>query len=287
MVNVGTAVTPDEATGVTVIKLPTRTTSTVDIRGGVPGTVFTPEWLMQGHGMLDAIVLSGGSVMGFGAIHGVSQAIYEDRGGANMWHNIPLVSGAIIFDSPFHRTKSYPGVPEGRRAYANAGQSVPTGPEGAGRAATIGKLFAIKDGVNLGQAAKYVEIGDLKILVVTVLNSVGGVINPNGKFAPPFEKFNKVEELKALRILRSEANTTITAVIINHEFPAVELKQMARQIHMALGSVIQPFATMYDGDVLFLASTNEVKEHDIASVKAGVLAGNALKSAVWELVEQS
>lgn len=64
----------------------------MDIRGGSPGHLFPRD------GLVDGVVLSGGSLLGLECGTGVSAEIWKHRQFDSGWDGIPLVKGAIIFD---------------------------------------------------------------------------------------------------------------------------------------------------------------------------------------------
>jgi L-aminopeptidase/D-esterase-like protein len=53
-------------------------------------------------------------------------------------------------------------------------------------------------------------------------------------------------------------NTTLSVIVTNQAMNLRELNQMARQVHSSLARAIDPFHTMYDGDVLYAVTTNEL-----------------------------
>jgi L-aminopeptidase/D-esterase-like protein len=56
-------------------------------------------------------------------------------------------------------------------------------------------------------------------------------------------------------------NTRLTIVITNRVIDTPLLKQLAKDKHTSMARAIHPFHTMYDGDVLYLVTTNEVNKY--------------------------
>jgi L-aminopeptidase/D-esterase-like protein len=85
----------------------------------------------------------------------------------------------------------------------------------------------------------------------------------------------------------SKGNTTLTLVVTNLHLSATALKQAARQIHSSMARAIQPFHTIYDGDVLYMVTTNAIENRRIDSVSLGILASELAWDAIlccrnWE-----
>src|SRR5213078_650231 len=85
-----------------------------------------------------------------------------------------LVSGAIIYDFGPRRNSIYPDKNLGRAALkAAAPNAFALGPRGAGRSATCGKWYHPPyKGEPSGQGAAFAHVGDTKLAVFTVVNSV-------------------------------------------------------------------------------------------------------------------
>ena len=72
-------------------------------------------------------------------------------------------------------------------------------------------------------------------------------------------------------------NTTLTVVVTNQQLDDRSLGQLGRQVHSSMARAIQPFHTLYDGDVLFAVSTNEILGDGL---DVGPLAHNHLRSGL-------
>jgi L-aminopeptidase/D-esterase-like protein len=81
-------------------------------------------------------------------------------------------------------------------------------------------------------------------------------------------------------------NTTLTLVITNQKLPAAQLRQLSRQIHTSMARAIYPFHTMADGDVLFMATTDEVENPELNPNTLGLIASEIAWDAVLNSVEK-
>jgi 6-aminohexanoate-oligomer endohydrolase len=79
---------------------------------------------------------------------------------------------------------------------------------------------------------------------------------------------------------RRAGNTTLTVVVTNRRLGHRELQQLGRQVHSSMARAIQPFHTLYDGDVLFTATTAEVDGDRVSEGVLGVIASELAWDAV-------
>lgn len=188
-------------TGLTLFLFPNKKSwGAVDVTGGSPGHLFPQD------GAVEAIVLSGGSLLGLESGTGVSAELWKSRGFNSGWAHIPLVRGAIIFDYTARDNSFYPDHALGRAAAA-AAIAMPKkdtntfflGQAGAGYSATCGKslLSAEKKLAYCefaGQGAGFRLLGkrptatiasgpenDVWIACFVVCNAVGHIVDHNGK----------------------------------------------------------------------------------------------------------
>ncbi|MFZ2344874.1 MAG: hypothetical protein WAW08_09785, partial [Candidatus Microthrix parvicella] len=87
-------------TGVTVVLLPEGSIGSAEVRGGAPATrefdVLAPTATVT---RLDAVVLSGGSAFGLGAVDGVVTGLAAaGRGFVTAGGVVPIVAGMSLFD---------------------------------------------------------------------------------------------------------------------------------------------------------------------------------------------
>ena len=263
-----------------------------DRRGGAIGAVF------DDFGIANGFCFSGGSLYGLEAVFGVMEYFHEKSGFSNDWMKIPDIPGAIIFDFGPRQNAIYPDKKLGYFAasHAKIGR-IPTGQYGAGRLATVGKGFDFTLGQLSGQGASFKEIGDVKILAISVVNAIGAIMDRTGQAVLGHFDRQSGQRIDLLDMLQHEVstqtvqdektkteNTTLTLVITNHKFGSYHLKQIARQLHSSMSKMIYPFHTSNDGDILFFASTNEI-EPIFDDVRFSMLASEVVWDAVLSIVD--
>ncbi|MFL6120180.1 P1 family peptidase [Actinophytocola sp.] len=283
----GTAEYGEGPTGCTVIYVPKGARTAVDARGGAVG-------LSGGYQFHHAVVLAGGSVYGLEAAAGVSTELLHRAENRTHWAALAHVSGAVVYDFSTRATAIAPDAALGRAALENslAGR-VPVGQCGAGRATSVGKIdydraeFA-------GQGAAFGAFGDAKVLVVTVVNAVGVVVDRDGTVVrgnyhrdtgerrTPAIDYADSFTTGAVPARTVAGNTTLTVVVTNVRLTDVALRQFATQVHSSMHRAIQPFHTELDGDTLFALTTDEV---ELTGTAAGL--GALASEVAWDAVLSS
>lgn len=76
------------------------------------------------------------------------------------------------------------------------------------------------------------------------------------------------------------SNTTISLVVTNRKLPFAAVQRMGFQMHSSMGRAIQPFATGWDGDVHFAATTDEVDDPDLPEAEIATLASEVMWDAI-------
>lgn len=292
-IEVGTAEYTDGPTGVTVIHVPAGARTSIDDRGGAIGIVGRYEY---NH----AICLAGGSVYGLGAAAGVSAGLLEREQNKVDWQHLRTVSGAIIYDFSARDNAISPDAALGRAAldWAKPGE-FPVGRCGAGIAASAGKVDYGRAEFT-GQGAAFRQVGRAKVLVATVTNPVGVIVDRDGSVVrgnydpatgqrthPAVDFAESFAAEESPRIQRG--NTTLTVVITNVALADRELAQFGKQVHSSMHRAIQPFHSSLDGDTLFALTTDEV---DLASVTGEaelscVGLGTIASEVAWDAVLSS
>ena len=287
-------------TGTTVLYFPKKALVAIDVRGGAPGTLNSDAARLAGdEGFVSAVVLSGGSAYGLSAATGVSNALKDRSPDPGDWRNVAVVMGAIIFDLGDRRYNAVTPDDALGRAALNAARPgwVPIGARGAGSFAMQGGYF---DRQHSGQGAAFLQAGETKVLVITVVNAIGSIVDRSGNLLRCFhpvvgpcpaiaEKFKA--QLAALGAAKAAdsvsagqsgltANTTITAVVTNQVMSYHMLQRLAIQVHNSMGRAIQPFGTRADGDTLFAISTGEVKNPALDPIVVGTIASEAAWDAI-------
>lgn len=297
---IGTAEYAEGPTGVTVFHFPQRALAVVDARGGGPGTVNT-DYLRLGYETpeLDAVVFAGGSWYGLENTTAVATALKDDGIRNGNWDNIALSVGAIVYDLGGRRfNEIYPDKRLAHAAYRAAQPGVfPLGAHGAGRNVRTGYLLGCN--AYSGQGGAFRQIGDLKLAAFTVVNALGIVTTRDGRAAACYPDAGWPRGLRANELVARYAdaaarkperrNTTISLVVTNRKLKYAELQRLAVQVHTSMARAIQPFATEYDGDVLYAVSTGEVEQKADAAIPTadlGVIASELMWDAVLTSVPE-
>lgn len=286
--SVGIAEYDEGPTGCTVFRLGSGWQTAIDIRGGDVGRTGSYDF---NH----AIVFAGGSLIGLGAATGVTEELF-----AQNQHNIftgqALVSGAIIWDYA-QRTNGntiHPDPALGRAATAAAAEGrFPLGAQGAGRSARVGKLW-LAGGEEGGQGAAFGMVGGARVLVCTVVNALGAVLDRQGNIVrgnldrATGQRLSPAEVAERIDIVpplagKPTQNTTLTLVATDARMDRRQLTQLGRQVHTSMVRAIYPFHTTQDGDVLFAVTSNAADcavPLESLAMTASELAWDAVLSAV-------
>jgi 6-aminohexanoate-oligomer endohydrolase len=286
---VGVAEYDEGPTGCTVLHFPAGAACSVDVRGGSPGMLGPYEFV-------HAICLAGGSLYGLEAATGVAAELFVRRGHATGWTDIPIVAGAIIFDWGPRDNAVYPDKELGRVALRTARPGwFPIGPRGAGRSATVGKGVAYEQGEPGGQGAAFRQVGATRLVVFTVVNAVGAIVDRDGRVVRGNRDPETGERLGYLDALERRlaeggrpepeaGNTTLTVVATDARLGARELRQLGRMVHASMTRAIQPFHAFHDGDILYAVSTGAVEEEALDATALGVIASELAWDAVLSSV---
>jgi L-aminopeptidase/D-esterase-like protein len=308
MIRIGTGEYEEGPTGVTVFHFQRKVLGAVDVRGGGPGTVNT-DYLRLGYETpeLDTVVFAGGSWYGLEATTAVATALKDDGRRDGGWMSLALSVGAIIYDLGERRLNEI--YPDKRLAQAALRAARPgvfaLGPHGAGRLAKTGGYFGCN--AHSGQGGAFRQIGELKIAAFTVVNALGVVTDRNGNVAACFRDAAWPQDFKALDLVaglpdsrkpgwhgpalssETKRNTTISLVVTNQTLNPAELQRLAVQVHTSMARGIQPFATEFDGDVLYAVSTGELAKKEsptITSADLGIIASDVMWDAILSSVPE-
>lgn len=286
-VRIGVATDPSGPTGCTVIEFPRRALVTADLRGGSP-VVSGPDVIRDRGGMLDAICFAGGSLYGLEAACGVARELFDRRKSATSWDRIALVAGAVIYDFGLRKTTSLPDAGFGRAALKSATAGVvPLGGVGAGAGATVGKWFPNLAPEFAGQGAAFRELAQTQVLVLTVVNALGAIVDRQGKVVrghldPATGRRSAVgrPSLAKPGSKPPEGNTTLTLVLTNRALSPAALRQFGKEVHTSMARAIHPFHGLSDGDVLYAASVGQVQDPRVNLYQLAALASDCAWDAV-------
>ncbi len=260
--SVGQAESPDGATGVTALVFDRPAATVVDVRGGASATYDIGSLGLDAtFGRRWAIFLSGGSLFGLDAARGVRTRLLETGKGMRVFRSplpIAQVSGAALFDLP--RSGGPPDyLPLGYEAARRASKDpVEVGRRGAGAGATVGKYLgrgrAMRGGLGVA-AAPLPGRGSVGVLVA--INAVGAIRDPSsGAWVAGARGPKGVVPPDPRRPLRGRSGSTSLAVLATDlDVDRPTLHRAMSIAHAGLASVVFPFHTATDGDVLFGVAT--------------------------------
>ena len=306
---IGTGEYEDGPTGVTVFHFTRRVFGAVDVRGGGPGTVNT-DYLRIGYSTpeLDAVVFAGGSWYGLEDTTAVATALKDDGTRGGVWTNLALSVGAIIYDLGDRRLNEiYPDKRLAQAAFRAARTGVfPLGAHGAGRFAKTGGLFGCN--AYSGQGGAFRQIGPVKIAAFVVVNASGVITTRDGHVAACYPDAQWPKDLRTADLLAGypasrkagwdpsplsedkKRNTTVSLIVTNQKLDRAQLERLATQVHTSMGRALQPFATEFDGDVLYAVSTAEldrdVDSSETPSIDLDVLASEVMWDAVLSSIPE-
>ncbi|WP_339914219.1 P1 family peptidase [uncultured Brevundimonas sp.] len=301
---VGQAHSVEVRTGVTVILADTPATAAVDVRGGGPASretdVLKPENLVQ---QVDAIVLSGGSVYGLGAGDGVTAWLGArgrgyGMGGAPGVPLSPIVPTVCLYDLANGGSKDWGMTPPYRDLAVTAAEAAADrfelGTAGAGYGAGAGSL---KGGI--GSASTVMTAG-YTVGAVVAVNSVGSVVAPGGRtfWAAPYEIGDEfgglgpaglraaVEDWGLAKVAaRPRENTTIACIATDVALTRVECQRVAIMAQDGMARAIRPSHAPFDGDIVFVVSTEkqtlpEGAMRQLEVTRIGAVAADTLARAI-------
>jgi L-aminopeptidase/D-esterase-like protein len=263
------------------VVLPEPNVTTVEVRGGAPGTRETD---LLGVGMrveqAQAILLTGGSAFGLAAADGVMAGLLaRGRGHPTPAGPVPIVPAAVVFDLPLDGSGRRPGRDAGAAALsaASAG-SVAMGRIGAGSGTSAAKWRGFEHLVHTGVGSSAVSTPDGAVVAaLVVLNPVGDVFTLEGE---PLTGGSPVPPPPALPPLPI-SNTTLVVCATDGAFSRADLTRLAVRAHDAIGACVRPSHTRFDGDVVFVSSCGSTTtDLDLAAEAAFVAVGRAIEASV-------
>ncbi len=272
--------------GITVVFPKKGNVTSVYVAGGSPGTRDTEviDLERRNNHEVNAIAITGRSMYGLRAVEGIIESLRKDNIGFKINNIIiPIVPTAVIFD--FYYNNVLPDENWGIECYKNIGEDIKIGSYWAGKGATVGKLMGLEYMMKSGQGFYKEKFEEIEIGVLTVVNSIGEVINENGEIIAGVNINGKIisseEILKKKLIKNSLTNTTVSIVMTNIKASQEEMKLIAKSAYIGISRRIRPIGLSLDGDVVFSVTTNEFEE-DIDIIR-GLVEDIASKSvlSIW------
>jgi L-aminopeptidase/D-esterase-like protein len=156
----------------------------------------------------------------------------------------------------------------------------------------VGIGFSFDQREQSGQGGAFRQVGPTKIAIFTVVNAIGAIVNRQGEVVRGHldretgVRRHAIEDLE-WRLANHEkaaggggGHTTLTLLLTNQKLSAQSLRQVGKQVHTSMARAIQPFHTIYDGDVFFTLTTGEVENPMLDEIALGVLASELAWDAV-------
>ncbi len=294
-VKVGHAYSVEGRTGCTVVFFERGAIAGVDIGGSAPATreteILNPTNMIM---RIHAIMLAGGSTFGLHAASGVQKYLQDRDIGyrASTGVVIPIVPSAAIFDLDVGKPRIYPDHAMGHRACENATNSQSEqGPIGAGLGATCGKVlgsdFCMKGG--LGTASSRLSNG-VVVGALAVCNAWGDVVDfetdqivagaHDPKMAGKFlNTEHYIEDVMDFGARFFGMDTTLCVVATNAKFSREQITKIAMMAQDGIARAIRPSHTLFDGDVVFCASTATSAENVDVNI-VGSIAARLVSQAI-------
>lgn len=251
-------------TGCTAILGPPETVSAGEVRGGGPATrefeLLSPATSTPG---AHAVLLSGGSAFGLGAVNGVVDwHVERDLGFPTPVGPVPLVSGAACFDLPAGDPKARPGPEAGYAACEAASSTFERGSVGAGTGCTAGKV-AMDGWTKSGLGAATLKVGEATLTAIAVVNPYGEVIGRDGEIIAGNWQDGAYQRtvdalLDAPQKMPLGENTTLVCLITDAKLTKNEAWVTARSAAPGFARALSPASTAVDGDLAICMSTGKV-----------------------------
>jgi L-aminopeptidase/D-esterase-like protein len=300
---VGHFTDPRRPTGCTAILFDEPAAAGVDYNGSAPGeqqvVMLQPVSPVE---KIHAMLLSGGGVMGLGAVAGAMR-FHEDRKIGYDWGSpmrIPIVVGAIIDDLAVGDARIRPD-PEAAYKACEAASTAPVaeGNVGAGAGGTVGRMLTGSGlrGMKGGLGTASLRLGDVTIGALAVVNPAGDVVdwrtgrivagarNADGRGLADITATLKKNLAATGNRGRIEINdpplrsTTLVVVGTNVAYSKTQLTKIAMMANAGGAWAIRPYHTTGDGDQLFAVSTGRLTR-DIPLSVTGALAAEVVAEAI-------
>lgn len=281
-------------TGCTVILCPPHTVASCHIAGSSPGSrelaLLAPDKKMES---IHALFLTGGSAFGLNAASGVMNYLEEKEiGYSTPFGLIPIVPAAVIYDlnigSPKFRLQAEHAYQACQSATADFTEQ---GSIGAGTGATIGKWAGLKSAMKGGMGIHKVALDQAWITAVSIVNSVGDIVDYNGQIIAGAidQNFDFLAAEKNLRFqstadINFGENTVLCVLLTNIKLSKLQAYLLAQRSQNGLARAISPASTSYDGDVIFCLSNGNVQADIDLAVEMG---SEAMRKSIIESVRQA
>ncbi|HUG84627.1 MAG TPA: P1 family peptidase [Euzebya sp.] len=280
---VGTWTHPEGHTGCTVILPPKGSMGAVAVRGGAPGTREAAALGPGGQGTeCHAIFLSGGSAFGLAVGDGVAHwCEKQGRGYDRFVTPVPVVGGAIVFD--LHAAGAdRPDAASGWAACEAATAADPQmGRVGVGAGCTVAKVAGFEHLRAGGQGWAVHTGGGITVGAIMAVNALGNVLAEDGSLLAGVGGDNAYP-FADLR-LPPRANTVIGCLVTDALMTKGQASRAVDLAHTGIARSIDPPHTTYDGDALFLLSSQRTQvaaPSDLVATLGARAVADAIRASV-------
>jgi L-aminopeptidase/D-esterase-like protein len=301
---VGHFTDPRRPTGCTAILFDEPAAAGVDYNGSAPGeqqvVMLQPVSPVE---KIHAILLSGGGVLGLGAVAGALR-FHEDRKIGYDWGSpsvrIPIVVGAIIDDLAVGDARIRPD-PDAAYKACEAASAAPVaeGNVGAGAGGTVGRMLQGRGlrGMKGGLGTASLRLGEVVIGALAVVNPAGDVLDwRTGKIVAGARTADGAGLADIVATLKRSVatsgrrgaveiddpplrSTTLLVVATNVAYTKTQLTKVAMMANAGGAWAIRPYHTTGDGDQLFAVSTGRLAT-DVPLSVTGALAAEVVAEAI-------
>lgn len=227
----------------------------VAVRGGAPGTREAAALGPNGQGTeCHAIFLSGGSAFGLAVGDGVALwCEAQGRGYDRFVTPVPVVGGAIVFDL---RTAGAdrPDADSGRAACEAATTDDPSmGRVGVGAGCTVAKVAGFQHVKAGGMGWAVRSGGGVTVGALMAVNALGNVLAEDGSLLAGV----KGDDAYPFRGMRPApgSNTVIGCLVTDALMTKAQASRAVDLAHTGIARTIDPPHTTFDGDALFLLTS--------------------------------
>jgi L-aminopeptidase/D-esterase-like protein len=258
----------EAATGCTVILPPAEITASACVCGASPGTrelaLLSPERKIS---RIHALLLTGGSAFGLNAAQGIMEYLAKKNiGYQTNCGVVPIVPAAVIYDLNIGNPKVYPTPENAKAALKTAGYNNQSmGSVGAGTGASVGKWKGVEFAMKGGLGIAGFEHGGIKVTALTVVNSVGDIIEKNGQIIAGAVDKNNTFFAQSSNVKRwgkpdvgLVENTMLSVVMTNAVLSKQQAYYLAERAHFGIARRVDPSHTSYDGDITFVLAKPDI-----------------------------
>lgn len=251
---------PEGHTGCTVILPPKGSMGAMAVRGGAPGTREAAALGPSGQGTeCHGVFLSGGSAFGLAVGDGMARWCEEQgRGYDRFVTPVPVIGGAIVFDLRTPGAER-PDAASGRAACEAATPAdPPMGRTGVGAGCTVAKVNGFQHLRAGGQGWAVHSAGGITVGAIMAVNALGNVLAEDGSLLAGVHS-DVGYPIGGLAPPPQGTNTVIGCLVTDAVLTKAQAVRAVDLCHTGIARTIEPAHTTFDGDALFLLTSQRVQ----------------------------